>query len=83
MQCKTFMTYGNVDEPSQDERRRDSLPQSFINEQDYELNGYELLTLTSFPGLCGGFGLFRPNPELTLKTQDLFSLDDGAGPFYL
>jgi hypothetical protein len=80
---QNFMTYGNVGEPFQDEWRRDSLPQSCINEQDYEINCYVLLTLISFPGFCGGFGLFRPSPELTLKTPDLFSLDDGAGPFYL
>lgn len=31
---QNFMTYGNVDEPSQGEGGPDPLPRSYINEQD-------------------------------------------------
>ena len=77
------MTYGNVDEPSQGEGRRDPLPRSCINEQMYEVNQYVLLTLIFFPGFLAGFVPFHPSPELTLETRDLFSLGGGEGPFYL
>ena len=50
------MTYGNVGEPSQDEWRRDSLPQSCINEQDYEK---KLIRVTHFDILSWVLWRFR------------------------
>ena len=68
-----ILTYGNVGEPSQDEWHRDSLLQSYINEQDYETNRYVLHRVTYFDILSWVLWRFR-----AVSSQSLANAKDSG-----